>query len=113
MSAIWARIQREPALVLGLAGAVIALAVSFGADLSTEQTGTILAAVAAVLSLVVRSQVTPNVSVVARLADSGPVAGPASWVTTDAPVAVLAVPTVVPPVDPTVGTQMGEPQVGP
>ena len=50
---------REPALILGAVQAVLALALAFGLDLSVEQTGAILAATAAVLAVVTRSQVTP------------------------------------------------------
>lgn len=50
---------REPAVILGLVGALIALAVGFGLDVSAEQTGLIMAAVSAVLAFVTRSQVTP------------------------------------------------------
>ncbi len=50
---------REPAVISGAVNALIALAVGFGLELSTEQVGLIMAAVAALLSLVVRSKVTP------------------------------------------------------
>jgi hypothetical protein len=50
---------REPALILGAVNALIALAVGFGLDVTTQQVGLINAAVAAVLALVVRSQVAP------------------------------------------------------
>ena len=49
--------DREPALILGAVQALIALAVSFGADLSTEQVGAIVAATAAVLSVITRQRV--------------------------------------------------------
>lgn len=49
--------KREPALILGAVQAVIALALSFGLNLSVEQVGAILAATAAVLALVTRAQV--------------------------------------------------------
>ena len=54
------RIRREPVLVTGLIQAALVLAVSFGLDLSTEQTAGILAVTAALLALVTRSQVTPT-----------------------------------------------------
>ena len=54
-----ARIRTEPALVLALVGALIALVISFGFKLSPEQVGGIMALVSAVLGIVVRSQVTP------------------------------------------------------
>lgn len=50
---------REPALILGAVQTLLALAVGFGLNISTEQVALILAASAAVLSVVVRSQVTP------------------------------------------------------
>jgi len=51
---------REPALVLAALQAVIALAISFGLNLSTGQVGAILAASAAVLGVVARTQVSPT-----------------------------------------------------
>ena len=60
MQSIIDRVRREPALVSGLVTAAIALAVSFGLDLTEEQVGSILAVVAAVMALVVRQQVTPT-----------------------------------------------------
>lgn len=54
---IW---NREPALILGAVQALIALAVGFGLNLSPEQVSLILAATAAVLALITRSQVTPT-----------------------------------------------------
>jgi len=51
--------NREPALIMGLVTAVLALVVSFGLDLSVEQVGTIVAVAAALLSVVTRSKVTP------------------------------------------------------
>ena len=51
--------DREPALILGAVQAIAALVVAFGVDLTAEQVGLILAASAAVLSVVVRSKVTP------------------------------------------------------
>jgi hypothetical protein len=54
------RIKAEPALVAGLVQAVLTLVVAFGLDLSTEQVAAILTVTAAVLAIVVRSQVTPT-----------------------------------------------------
>ena len=51
--------NREPAVILGLVGALIALGVGFGLPVSQEQTGLILAAVSAVLGFVTRARVTP------------------------------------------------------
>lgn len=52
--------KNEPVLVLGAVQTAIALGVSFGLHLSTEQTGAILAFVAAVIALITRTQVTPT-----------------------------------------------------
>jgi urea transporter len=51
--------NREPAAVLALVGAVIALGVSFGLNLSTDQVGAIMALTAIVLGLITRTQVSP------------------------------------------------------
>lgn len=56
MSSLWGR---EPALIIGLAQAGAAVAVGFGADVTPEQVGLIIGFVAAALSVVTRSQVTP------------------------------------------------------
>ena len=53
---IWGR---EPAMVLALVQALIVLGVSFGLQLSSDQTAAILAVTAVVLGLITRSQVTP------------------------------------------------------
>ena len=50
---------REPALLLGLVQAVIALAIGFGLHISPEQFGLIMAATAALAAVIVRQQVTP------------------------------------------------------
>jgi len=60
---VWNFIRQEPALVLGVVQAVIALAVSFGLGLSADQIGAILAVSAALLALATRSQVVPVVNV--------------------------------------------------
>jgi hypothetical protein len=51
--------KREPALILGAVQAVLALVVSFGLDLTTEQVGAILAVTAAILAVVTRQRVSP------------------------------------------------------
>lgn len=48
--------RREPATIMAAVQAFIALAISFGLDLSTQQVGAILAATAALLGVVTRSQ---------------------------------------------------------
>lgn len=65
--AIWKRIQNEPALVTGIVSAAIALAISFGIGLSEQQVGAIMAFVVAILSVVTRQAVTPNVNVDKRI----------------------------------------------
>jgi hypothetical protein len=57
MTTIWGR---EPAAILGLLQAVLALVVAFGFDLSAEQVGVIVAVSAAVLTVLTRTQVTPT-----------------------------------------------------
>ncbi|HEY7824747.1 MAG TPA: hypothetical protein VIG24_18040 [Acidimicrobiia bacterium] len=52
---------REPALILGFVQAAIVVAVTFGLELSPEQTGAILAFTAAVLALITRQNVSPTV----------------------------------------------------
>lgn len=54
---IW---NREPVLALTVAQTLVALVVSFGLDLSTEQVGAITAATAALLGFIARSKVTPS-----------------------------------------------------
>ena len=51
--------NKEPAVIIGLVQTVLALVVSFGLDLSTDQVGSIMALSAAVLAFVTRSQVVP------------------------------------------------------
>lgn len=52
--------KREPVMFLAVVQTVIALVVSFGVDLSTQQVGAITAVAAAILGLIARSQVTPK-----------------------------------------------------
>lgn len=56
MGNLWGR---EPAMVLAALQAVLALAIAFGLDLSAEQVGAVVAASAAILGLVTRTQVAP------------------------------------------------------
>lgn len=51
--------KTEPAVVVSLVAAILSLAVSFGANLSAEQTGSILAVVQIAAGLLIRSKVTP------------------------------------------------------
>jgi hypothetical protein len=50
---------REPAMVLALVQAVLALVVAFGLNLAPDQIGAILAVTAVVLGLITRSRVSP------------------------------------------------------
>ena len=60
MSAVVARIRREPALVAGVLQALLALLLAFGVPLTTTQVAAILGFAAAVLALLVRRKVTPT-----------------------------------------------------
>ena len=60
MRAVLTLFRREPALLLGLASALIALAVAFGLHLTKEQTAAIVALVQVVTAILIRSQVSPN-----------------------------------------------------
>ena len=51
--------DREPALILAAVQALLALAIGFGLDITTEQVALILAATAAVFGAITRSKVTP------------------------------------------------------
>lgn len=57
MGNLW---NREPTMILATLQALIALGISFGLGLTAEQVGAIMAASAAVLGLITRSQVTPS-----------------------------------------------------
>jgi len=50
---------REPAMVLALVQAAIALVVAFGLSLAPDQIGAILAVTAVILGLITRSRVSP------------------------------------------------------
>lgn len=54
------RIKNEPALISGLLVVLLNLGAAFGLDLTGEQTAAISAVSAAVLAIIVRSQVTPT-----------------------------------------------------
>lgn len=51
---------REPAMVVALVQAILVLAISFGLNLTEEQTAGILTLTAIVLGLITRSQVSPS-----------------------------------------------------
>lgn len=53
---------REPALIAGAIAIAINLAISFGLNLSTDQVALVNALVVAVLSIIVRQNVTPTAS---------------------------------------------------
>ena len=59
LTSLWGR---EPAMILAVVQAALALFVVFGLRLSAEQIGAVLALTAAVLGLLTRSQVTPVAS---------------------------------------------------
>lgn len=93
MSRIWEKLQREPALLVGLVTAILSLLVSFGIDISDESQAAIVALVIAVGAIIIRQSVTPNVSVGAHQDDLEPpghmVAGDASPIPNDTPVDVV------------------------
>jgi hypothetical protein len=51
--------NREPVIILAAVQSIIALVISFGAELSSEQVGAITAVAAAVLGLIARQHVSP------------------------------------------------------
>ncbi len=57
MKKLWAA---EPVMVVAFFQALLALAISFGANLTTEQQGMIIATVSALLAMLARSQVSPS-----------------------------------------------------
>lgn len=54
---------REPVAILAAVNALVALAVGFGLDLTSEQQALVHGAVSALLALIARQAVTPNVTV--------------------------------------------------
>lgn len=56
MGTLWGR---EPAMIVAFVQAILVLAVTFGLNLTPEQTAAILAVAALALGLITRSQVTP------------------------------------------------------
>lgn len=70
---------REPVLWMELLRAILPVAVLFGLPLTDEQTAGLLLAWGAVLAVITRSAVTPNVAVAERVDKAGVVrAGPAN-----------------------------------
>ena len=59
LEALWARIKDEPVLVTTLCGAVIALLIAYGVQISPDQKTAVIGFVTAILALFARSQVTP------------------------------------------------------
>lgn len=85
------------AVVVALVAALIGLLVAFGVNVTDEQKvailGVVTIAAPLVLAWVVRRKVTPTQNVAAAINQQGnTVAGPASDVTTNQPVAVVAQP---------------------
>ena len=54
---------REPILFMAVIQALIGLTVSFGMTFTADQTASIMVLTGAILALIARSQVTPNVNV--------------------------------------------------
>lgn len=101
MTRILDLLRREPAALSSIVSALIALGVAFGLQLSTEQTGAIMAVVSLVSGLLVRGLVTPT-STVAAIDETGSdtppaaTAGPAApGIPEGAPVEVVPDPAAV------------------
>jgi hypothetical protein len=62
MAGLWKLVRQQPVYCQGVIQAIIALAVSFGASLSSGQVGALTAATAAILAFVTQTQVTPVVN---------------------------------------------------
>lgn len=60
MNGFWSLIKAEPVLTQGVIQSGMALGAALGLHLSAEQTGAILAATAAILSLITRRTVSPT-----------------------------------------------------
>lgn len=85
------RLAREPAAILGVVTAGLALLIAFGVHLTDIQTGAVVGFVAALFFLL-RFLVTPSSEVLAQQTPDGPVAGDAAAVETGAPVDVTVRP---------------------
>ena len=59
MNALLARLRNEPAVVLSLVTALLALVTAFGLDLSADKTAAILGFTSLMVGLVTRGLVTP------------------------------------------------------
>ena len=55
-----AKLKTEPAIIISLAAALLALAAAFGLPLTQEQTAAVMAVVTILAGLVTRSKVTPS-----------------------------------------------------
>ena len=53
-------LKSEPAVIIGLCSALIAVATSFGVSLTADQVGAIMALVSIVASIITRQLVTPT-----------------------------------------------------
>jgi ascorbate-specific PTS system EIIC-type component UlaA len=63
MKALFERVRREPAVVVGLVTAVLLLLTEFGVNITSGQQAAIVGVVIAIGAIIVRQSVTPNVSV--------------------------------------------------
>jgi hypothetical protein len=68
-------LSKEPAVLVGLVQAVLALAVSFGLDLTPEQVGAIMAVTSALLALLVRQAVVSPATIAKAEEISQPITG--------------------------------------
>jgi len=53
-------VKTEPAVIISLVAAILALAAAFGLPLTQDQTAAVMAVVTIVAGLVIRSKVTPT-----------------------------------------------------
>lgn len=63
MTSIVKFLQREPAVIIALADAILVVAVTFGLPLKPEQKGALDALLAVVAGILIRSQVSPVAAV--------------------------------------------------
>jgi hypothetical protein len=93
VKALVERLRREPAVILTFLVALFGLLAAFGFDLTKEQTGSIISLATVIVGFLIRSQVTPTVSVGAAEQNDAPgadlVAGPASALPNETPVDVV------------------------
>jgi len=84
MSALIAKLVREPALLIGVLASIFGVLVAFDVPLTEKQTGAIIIALGAVMALV-RYLTTPSAEVAVQVVKGEVLAGPAAIETTGVP----------------------------